>query len=60
MTDAPPTTGLGHVTNICTDTEETREFYEAALGWHAVEKTENYDDRGTLHCSVSSTSEADE
>jgi glyoxalase family protein len=57
MTDAPPTTGLHHVTNICTDMEETREFYEEVLGWHTVKRTENYDDRGTLHYYFSSTPE---
>lgn len=59
MTDAPPTTGLHHVTNICTDMEETREFYEDVLGWHTVKRTRNYDDPGTLHYYFSSTPEGE-
>jgi len=47
------------VTNICTDVEETREFYEEVLGWHTVKRTENYDDRGTLHYYFSSTPEGE-
>jgi len=47
MTDAPPTTGLHHVTNICTDMDETVAFYEDALGWYTVKRTQNYDDPGT-------------
>jgi len=38
MTDAPPTTGLHHVTNICTDMDETVAFYEDALGWYTVKR----------------------
>jgi len=49
MTDAPPTTGLHHVTNICTDMDETVAFYEDALGWYTVKRTQNYDDPGTPH-----------
>jgi glyoxalase family protein len=59
MTDTPPTTGLHHVTNICTDMEATREFYEEALGWHTVKRTQNYDDPGTLHYYFSSTPEGE-
>lgn len=59
MTDAPPTTGLHHVTNICTDMEETGEFYEDVLGWHTVKRTRNYDDPGTLHNYVSSAPEGE-
>lgn len=55
MSNAPPTTGLHHVTNICTDMQETVEFYEEALGWHTVKRTQNYDDPGTLHYYFSST-----
>jgi glyoxalase family protein len=55
MTDAPPTTGLHHVTNICTDMEETQRFYEEVLGWHTVKMTENYDDPGTKHYYFSPT-----
>ncbi len=55
MTDAPTTTGLHHVTNVCTDMEATREFYEDVLGFHTVKMTENYDDPGTLHYYFSST-----
>ncbi|WP_458207618.1 VOC family protein [Haladaptatus sp. NG-SE-30] len=51
----PSTTGLHHVTNICTDMEETRAFYEDALGFHTVKMTENYDDPGTLHYYFSPT-----
>ena len=56
MTAAPPTTGLHHVTNICTDMEETRSFYEEVLGWHTVKRTQNYDDQGTPHYYFSPTS----
>jgi len=55
MTDAPPTTGLHHVTNICTDMDETVAFYEDALGWYTVKRTQNYDDPGTPHYYFSST-----
>jgi len=55
MTDAPPTTGLHHVTNICTDMAETVEFYEEVLGWYTVKRTQNYDDPGTPHYYFSST-----
>ncbi|MEF8781261.1 MAG: VOC family protein [Haloferacaceae archaeon] len=55
MTEAPPTTGLHHVTNVCTDIEETKEFYEGVLGWHTVKMTQNYDDPGTPHYYFSST-----
>jgi glyoxalase family protein len=55
MTDAPPTTGLHHVTNICTDMDRTRAFYEDVLGWHTVKRTQNYDDPGTPHYYFSST-----
>jgi glyoxalase family protein len=55
MSNAPPTTGLHHVTNICTDMQETVKFYEEALGWHTVKRTQNYDDPGTLHYYFSST-----
>lgn len=55
MTDAPPTTGLHHVTNVCTDMEATRAFYEDVLGFHTVKMTENYDDPGTLHYYFSLT-----
>jgi glyoxalase family protein len=59
MTDAPPTTGLHHVTNVCTDMERTREFYEDVLGWSTVKRTQNYDDPGTLHYYFSSTPEGE-
>lgn len=55
MVDTPPTTGLHHVTNICTDIEETKSFYEDVLGWHTVKMTQNYDDPGTPHYYFSST-----
>jgi glyoxalase family protein len=55
MTDAPDTTGLHHVTNICTDMAETRAFYEDVLGWHTVKRTQNYDDPGTPHYYFSPT-----
>jgi len=55
MSGPPPTTGLHHVTNICTDIEETTEFYEDVLGWHTIKRTQNYDDPGTLHYYFSST-----
>jgi glyoxalase family protein len=55
MTDAPPTTGLHHVTNICTDMGETKKFYEEVMGWHTVKRTQNYDDPGTLHYYFSPT-----
>jgi glyoxalase family protein len=53
--DAPSTTGLHHVTNVCTDMDRTRAFYEDVLGFHAVKMTENYDDPGTLHYYFSPT-----
>ncbi|MCU4752032.1 VOC family protein [Halobacteria archaeon AArc-curdl1] len=53
--DAPPTTGLHHVTNICTDMDATKGFYEDVLGFHTVKMTENYDDPGTLHYYFSPT-----
>ena len=59
MTDAPPTTGLHHVTNICTDMDETQSFYEDVLGWHTVKRTQNYDDPGTPHYYFSSTPEGE-
>jgi len=52
---APPTAGIHHVTNVCTDMERTRAFYEDALGFHTVKRTENYDDPGTLHYYFSPT-----
>lgn len=55
MSDVPPTTGLHHVTNVSTDMERTREFYEEVLGFHTVKRTENYDDPGTLHYYFSPT-----
>ncbi|SEH42424.1 glyoxalase family protein [Halopenitus malekzadehii] len=55
MTDTPPTTGLHHVTNICTDIDETVAFYEDVLGWHTVKRTQNYDDPGTKHYYFSPT-----
>ncbi|AUX09557.1 glyoxalase family protein [Halalkaliarchaeum desulfuricum] len=55
MTDVPPTTGLHHVTNICTDIEETKAFYEDVLGWQTVKMTENYDDPGVPHYYFSPT-----
>ena len=57
MSDAPPTTGLHHVTNICTDMDETVAFYEDVLGWHTVKRTQNYDDPGTKHYYFSPTPE---
>ncbi|TKX87330.1 glyoxalase [Halorubrum sp. SS5] len=59
MSDAPPTTGLHHVTNICTDIEETTAFYEDVLGWHTVKRTQNYDDPGTPHYYYSPTPEGE-
>ncbi|MFC6718445.1 VOC family protein [Natrialbaceae archaeon GCM10025810] len=59
MSEAPPTTGLHHVTNICTDMERTKEFYEEVLDFHTVEMTENYDDPGTPHYYFSSTPEGE-
>ncbi|SDY44816.1 VOC family protein [Halopenitus persicus] len=55
MTETPPTTGLHHVTNICTDMDETVAFYEDVLGWHTVKRTQNYDDPGTKHYYFSPT-----
>ncbi|XVH31091.1 VOC family protein [Haloferacaceae archaeon DSL9] len=55
MTDAPPTTGLHHVTNITRDMDAVVEFYEDVLGWHTVKRTQNYDDPGTKHYYFSST-----
>ena len=59
MTDTPPTTGLHHVTNICTDMSRTKAFYEEVMGFHTVKMTENYDDPGTLHYYFSSTPEGE-
>ena len=59
MSAAPPTTGLHHVTNICTDMEETVAFYEDVLGWHTVKRTRNYDDPETKHYYFSSTPEGE-
>lgn len=39
MTDAPPT-GRHSVTNICTDMEATREFYEETPGSRFVDPGE--------------------
>ena len=55
MTTPTPPTGLHHVTNICTDMERTRAFYEDVLGFHTVKRTENYDEPGPLHCYFSPT-----
>lgn len=55
MNDPPPLVNINHVTNICTDMERTREFYEDVLGFHTVKRTENYDDPGTLHYYFSPT-----
>jgi len=35
--------------------ERTRAFYEDALGFPTVKRTENYDDPGTLHYNFSPT-----
>ncbi|EJN61509.1 glyoxalase/bleomycin resistance protein/dioxygenase [Halogranum salarium B-1] len=43
------------MTNICTDMDETRAFYEDVLGWHTVKRTQNYDDPGTKHYYFSPT-----
>jgi glyoxalase family protein len=61
MSDAetPPLTNINHVTNICTDMDRTREFYEGVLGFHTVKRTENYDDPGTKHYYFSSTPEGE-
>lgn len=60
MTDqAPPLSGIHHVTNISTNMERTREFYEDVLGFYTVKRTENYDDPGTLHYYFSSTPEGE-
>lgn len=59
MSDPPPLVNINHVTNICTDMEETREFYEDVLGFFTVKMTENYDDPGTLHYYFSSTPEGE-
>lgn len=59
VSDAPDTTGIHHVTNICTDMEETKAFYEDVLGFHTVKMTENYDDPGTLHYYFSPTPEGE-
>ena len=59
MPDTPPTTGLHHVTNICTDMERTRAFCEEVLGFHTVKMTENYDDPGTPHYYFSATPEGE-
>ena len=55
----PPTTGLHHVTNICTDMDATKAFYEDVLGFHTVKMTQNYDDPGTPHYYFSSTPEGE-
>ncbi|WP_096388863.1 VOC family protein [Halopenitus persicus] len=55
MTETPSTTGLHHVTNICTDMDETVAFYEDVLGWNTVKRTQNYDDPGTKHYYFSPT-----
>lgn len=47
------------MTNICTDMEETRAFYEDVLGWYTVKRTQNYDDPGTPHYYFSSTPEGE-
>ena len=59
MPDTPLTTGLHHVTNICTDMERTRAFCEEVLGFHTVKMTENYDDPGTPHYYFSATPEGE-
>ncbi len=55
MSEAPPTTGLHHVTNITQDMNEVVSFYEDVLGWHTVKRTQNYDDPGTKHYYFSPT-----
>jgi len=57
--ETPPLTNINHVTNICTDMDRTREFYEEVLGFHTVKRTENYDDPGTKHYYFSSTPEGE-
>lgn len=59
MPDAPETTGINHVTNVCTGMGETRSFYEDVLGFHTVKRTENYDDPGAPHFYVSPTPEGE-
>jgi glyoxalase family protein len=55
MTDAPPTTGLHHATNVCTDLNAIREFSGDVLGWHTVKRTRNDDDPGAPRYYFSST-----
>lgn len=57
--ETPPLTTINHVTNICTDMERTRAFYEEVLGFHTVKMTENYDDPGTPHYYFSPTPEGE-
>lgn len=57
--DPPELVNINHVTNICTDMEATREFYEDVLGFHTVKMTENYDDPGTAHYYFSPTPEGE-
>ena len=57
--ETPPLTNINHVTNICTDMDRTREFYEEVLGFHTVKMTENYDDPGTKHYYFSPTPEGE-
>ncbi|GGL60514.1 VOC family protein [Halocalculus aciditolerans] len=59
MSSPPETTGIHHVTNICTDMAETKAFYEDVLGFHTVKRTGNYDDPGTPHYYFSSTPEGE-
>jgi glyoxalase family protein len=58
-TETPPLTNINHVTNICTDMDRTRGFYEDVLGFHTVKRTENYDDPGTKHYYFSPTPEGE-
>ena len=43
------TQGLHHITAICGDPAENRQFFVDVLGLRLVKKTVNFDDPGTYH-----------
>ncbi|HEY2831205.1 MAG TPA: VOC family protein [Sporichthyaceae bacterium] len=46
---SPPTRGVHHLALICSDVEETIEFYQEFLGFPLVELVENRDYKGSAH-----------
>ncbi|PYV43824.1 MAG: hypothetical protein DMG06_09130 [Acidobacteria bacterium] len=41
--------GLHHITLVCSDAQQTVDFYTRVLGLRFVKKTVNFDDPGSYH-----------